>query len=136
MKTLIFLFRKTINLKGILRISLILLFCCITLFAKAIGNGCYVGGVLYTANTSYGAIYFYRSPGNLNSICGFEPTGNQSGRCYLYNSGKINKNSSYTRYNNSYSNGWEEINCPIDEEIWILLIPISILSYLRLKGRF
>lgn len=135
MKTLIFLFRKIFNTKAIFKVSLILFFCCITLFAKGIGNGCYVGGVLYTANTSYGARYFYSTSGTLTSICGYEPTGGQSGTCRLYNSGKLNKNSSYTAYTMSFSNSWEEINCPIDEEIWILLIPISFICFFRLKEK-
>ena len=90
-----------------------------------LGRGCYVAGVLYTENVpDQGNRYFYRTPGNLASSCGFEPTGN-SGNCRLYNGGNVNNNNSYTLYNDAFSNDWEEISCPIDDYVWFLLVGIA-----------
>ncbi|MCY1507263.1 hypothetical protein D9M68_415360 [compost metagenome] len=98
-----------------------------------IGRGCYVGGVLYTQNTAKGNRYFYRSPGNLTSDCGFQPVGNNA-NCRLYNSGNINNNSSYTLYSGAFSNKWEEIICPIDENVWMLVCSAAGIGFLLLKS--
>ncbi len=97
-----------------------------------LGNGCYVGGILHTTKARSGA-YFYRSP-NLDSDCGFVRTGSSLGSCRLYNSGSIYLNSSYTNYTNSYSSNWREINCPIDNEVWLLLFVVSGFSIFRIKS--
>lgn len=101
--------------------------------AAQIGRGCYVDGVLYTANTAKGNRYFYRTPGEMNSACGFVPTGND-GNCRLYNSGNINNNSSYTLYNDSFSNDWAE-NCPLDDYIpYVLLGVVGLVVAKRCRG--
>lgn len=74
-----------------------------------IGRVCYVGGVLYTSRTSKSNKHFYRTPGDMNSVCGFTKTGNTK-NCRLYNGDDESKNSSYTAYSNSFSNDWDEIS--------------------------
>lgn len=95
-------------------------------------RGCYVNGVLYTNNTSKGNRYFYRT-GGLIAECGFEPTGTNNGICRLYNSGPVSKNSSYTIYNESFNNKWDEINCPIDDYVWPLMILIAMIAIYKFK---
>jgi hypothetical protein len=99
-----------------------------------IGRGCYVDGVLYTANTPKGNKYFYRTSGINTTQCEFVSTGND-GNCRLYNGGNINNNSSYTRYLNAYSSAWEEITCPLDDYVWVLLASISAVVFFRLRPR-
>ncbi|MGF1924984.1 MAG: hypothetical protein ACQUHE_12465 [Bacteroidia bacterium] len=110
----------------VIRLVLITLFVFFIADANAqIGRGCYVDGVLYTANTSKGNRFFYRSPGNLSDPCGYEYTGSNDGQCRLYNSGPEGNNSSYTSYPTSFGNDWAVIACPIDDYVWILLVVIG-----------
>ncbi|MEJ5995881.1 hypothetical protein WG904_15735 [Pedobacter sp. Du54] len=97
-----------------------------------LGRGCYVGGVLYTTNTSKGNRFFYRSPGNITNVCGYTPTGND-GNCRLYNSGPLGNNNSYTLYSDAFSNDWAEINCPIDDYVWLLMLSAVGLSVWRFR---
>ena len=97
-----------------------------------IGKGCYVGGVLYTNNNSKGNRYFYQPPGDLYSVCGYNPTGN-SGNCFIYNSGPISNINSYIKYIGGFSNDWEEIECPIDDYVWVLLILCVVVSIFKFK---
>ena len=99
----------------------------------AIGRGCYVGGVLYTENTDNGNRFFYRSPGQLTSACGFNDTGNRDGNCRLYNGGNIYNNGSYTLYYDSFDNAWEEISCPLDDYVWVLFLAISLVVVLKFR---
>lgn len=107
-----------------------------TIKVSAIGRGCYVGGVLYTLNTDNGNRFFYRSPGQLTSACGFNDIGTREGNCRLYDGGNIYNNSSYTVYYDAFDNGWEEINCPLDNYVWMLIssiIGLSIFKFSRFK---
>jgi hypothetical protein len=97
-----------------------------------IGRGCHVDGVLYTANTPKGNKYFYRTSGVMTTSCEFVPTGND-GNCRLYNGGNINNNCSYTRYLNSFSSDWNEISCPLDQYVWVLLASFSTICFFRLR---
>lgn len=97
-----------------------------------LGPGCYVGGVLYTSTTSKSNRHFYRTPGDMNSVCGFIRTGSNN-TCRLYNGGDESINSSYTAYSNSFSNDWDEISCPIDSYVWVLLLTSAVFSFFRLK---
>ncbi|MEJ5993790.1 hypothetical protein WG904_05090 [Pedobacter sp. Du54] len=98
-----------------------------------IGRGCYVGGVLYTANTAKGNKYFYRTSGVKTTPCEFVRTGNQA-HCRLYNGGNINNNASYTKYLNAFSNDWDEVICPLDQYVWVLLASFSTISFFRLRA--
>ena len=105
-----------------------------TFYANAqLGSGCYVGGILYTTETERGPRFFYRTP-DFVSDCGFVRTGSNLAICRLYNGGPINNINSYTSYPNSFSNDWREINCPIDSEVWLLLLVVSGFSIFRLKS--
>ena len=124
------------NKYAVLKFILICLFLTGSTYFEAtaqLGDGCYVGGILYTTNTSRGNGYYYRSP-NLNSACGFVKTGSNLATCRLYNIGNLNNNSSYTAYSNSYSSNWREITCPIDSEVWVLLFVVGGFSIFRLKS--
>ena len=87
-----------------------------------IGRGCLVDGFLYTNKTSAGNRYFYRTSGVLSTSCEFIPTGINSGNCRLYNGGPIGSNSSYTLYPDAFSNDWEEVECPIDNHIYLFFL--------------
>ncbi|MES2419213.1 MAG: hypothetical protein V4541_13580 [Bacteroidota bacterium] len=117
------------------RLGLVFFFLACFTEVKAIGRGCYVDGVLYTTNTAKGNRFFYRTSGTLISDCGFVVTGSNDGNCRLYNSGNINKNASYTLYAESFGNKWEEISCPIDNEVWMLLVSVSVFVVLKVKGK-
>ncbi|RYG01606.1 MAG: hypothetical protein EOO07_33965 [Chitinophagaceae bacterium] len=111
--------------RAIAKVALILVGCLFFVSAHAqLGRGCYVGGVLYTTNTSNGNRFFYRSPGNITNSCGYTPTGND-GNCRLYNSGPLGNNNSYTLYYDAFSNDWAEIICPIDDQVWLLIVSIA-----------
>lgn len=115
---------------------LVMGFSCLINTAKAqLGKGCYVEGVLYTSNTSNGNRYFYRSPGNISNPCGYVRTGN-IGNCRLYNSGPLGNNSSYTLYTDAFSSDWAEVECPIDDYVWLLLVAIGGISILRFRPSF
>jgi hypothetical protein len=117
----------------LIKVSLTICFLFCYSFANAqLGRGCYVGGLLYTANTSAGNRYFYRTS-SISSDCGFERTGNE-GNCRLYNSGNINNNNSYTQYGDAFSNDWEEISCPIDGNVWLILISTCAFSIFKLRS--
>lgn len=122
--------------------SAIIFFYILFLFSQKInaqtGRGCYVGGVLYTENTGTSLNqtnrYFYTNSGAISSVCGFDDTGTKQGKCYLYDgSGSINSASNYTQYNDNFDNQWTEINCSIDDDVWILLLIITDFSILKLK---
>lgn len=108
---------------------------CMFLFAASINGtfaqtvrGCLVGNVLYTEPSGRGNDYFLRSPGNRTSTCGFFRVGNTS-NCRLYNGGPISEESSYTLYPDAASNAWAEVgNCPVDTDVWMLLMPVSLLG--------
>ncbi|MRX77974.1 hypothetical protein GJU39_17990 [Pedobacter petrophilus] len=104
-----------------------------TTFAQGV-RGCLVGNVLYTQPSGKGLDYFDRSPGNFTSKCGFRRVGNTS-NCRLYNSGPKDLESSYTLYPDAASSGWAEVaNCPVDNDIWMLFIPVSLISIFKLPG--
>ncbi len=128
------IFIKRTHWLKVISICLIIFLAGIFSTAKAqIGRGCYVGGVLYTDKTSAGNRYFYRTSGTLTDPCGYTRTGNQ-GNCRLYNGGNINNNNSYTLYNDAFSNDWDVIICPIDHEVWLLLIATAGFSIFRFKS--
>jgi hypothetical protein len=129
MYTLNLVFQSATLIKIIL---LFLLFIISLNLSAQIGRGCYVDGVLYTENTAKGNRFFYRTSGVLLNDCGFIPTGND-GNCRLYNGGNINNNNSYTLYEDSFSNDWEVIPCPLDKYVWYLLVSISTFSFFRLR---
>lgn len=112
----------------------ILLLISISLSAQ-IGRGCYVDGVLYTQNTSKGNRFFYRTSGVLTTDCEFVPTGND-GNCRLYNGGNINNNSSYTLYNDAFSNDWMEIECPLDDYAFPILSVLGGYVFFRRRRIF
>lgn len=113
-------------MKKIILFLLVNIWCMPITFAQV--RGCLVDDVLYTAPSGKGNDYFLRSPGNQTSVCGFQRVGNTS-NCRLYNSGDKSLESSYTLYPDAASSGWiQTANCPIDNEAWILFIPISLLS--------
>lgn len=104
--------------------------------SASIGPGCGVAGVLYTSQTSKGNHYFYNSP-NLLSDCGFKAIPKKIGACYIYKgTGPLNKNSSYYKYNKSWGANWEEINCPLDNQVWLLILSAVIFSVYRLRPIF
>lgn len=110
------------------------LFSSTSFYVKAgFGNGCYVGGLLYTTNTSKGAKYFYAAP-FYNSVCGYKPIPKLNGKCYIYKgTGPLNKNSSYNSFAKSYAADWNEINCPLDDYVWVLLFVAAGFSIIRLR---
>ncbi|MCX2586314.1 hypothetical protein [Pedobacter sp. MR22-3] len=120
-------------MKKIILFLLINIWCANVMFAQT--RGCLVGNVLYTEQSGKGLNYFLRSPGNRTSACGFQRVGNTS-NCRLYNSGDVDMESSYTLYPDAASSGWIEIaNCPIDNDVWIFFIPVSLFGTLTLTKK-
>ena len=105
------------------------------MFAQNAVRGCLVDNVLYTEPSGRGNDYFLRTPGNRTSTCGFTRVGNTS-NCRLYNSGDKSVESSYTLYPDAASSGWVEVaNCPVDGDVWILFVPVSLLSAVTIARR-
>ena len=129
------LFLRNKRIYGLRIIGFLLLICLLVCSFPSyaqFGRGCYVDGVLYTANTSKSNRHFYRTSGVLTSPCGFVRTGNTN-NCRLFNGGNESNNSNYTLYNSSFSNDWDELICPIDDYAWLLMISVAGISILKFR---
>lgn len=121
-------------MKGSFLVSFLFVVSAMILYTPAkAADGCYVAGVLYDAHTPKSGAYFYRTP-NTIATCGY--VGTLSGACRLYDTGDITKNTSYTRYNGSYSTSISVIPCPLDDSLLLLVIPITACALFRFRLEF